>query len=573
MAEIVKNRSYIILLLIIIGGAFFLRVHGINYHSYGDEHYHVYNSLGLASGQLPGNFHRIALFVFYGIYYALGWVIGIFNSPHEFIGTFYSNMHVFYYVGRFFESLLGTASVFFLYVLGRKMFSRTTGLIAALFLAVSPLAVEISQSARGQALCLLLIIASMYFAYPTSDNKIRKHFYLLAGLCFGAAFSIRVYSVIILIPLGYFFFLPETRNNAPAASKLSGALNVLKEVVFSVGPWLLVIGAIFAFSISDPKFYNGIVGYFSRKLALLSVGKSSAVIYIGSEEPNVLWYYLSKGFPQALGSTLYMISAVALFWGMLNYKRRNYLALFLTVVLYVLIMGRGSIGAVRYLFPILPVLLLLVGDMLASASRLTRLSERNQLISCLVVAALLAFPSVQIANNNNRRNRLRSTKDLAQEWIFKNFPPGSRIAVESMGYRGPDLKLTPVIDYWIYNLSEEELKEILAERLKAGQPSFALKYFIENPPHPKFYTDTISAREIVDIEKLKEEGYQYFVICSGTRDMYDTELVREKYPDHYLSRQEFYSWLEGEGSVLKIFEPGNDIPGERLTIYKMQNEY
>jgi len=58
-------------------------------------------------------------------------------------------------------------------------------------------------------------------------------------------------------------------------------------------------------------------------------------------------------------------------------------------------------------------------------------------------------------------------------------PPGIRIAVESMGYLGPDLKLTPVIDYWIYNLNEKELKKLLKQRVKQGHPSVALNILLK----------------------------------------------------------------------------------------------
>ncbi len=122
-----KDRTSFIILIGIIALAYILRVHGINYYSYGDEHFHVYNSLGLATGQLPGNFHRVALFLFYGLFYAIGWVIGIFRNPHDFIGVYFSQMHVFYYVGRFFEVLTGTAGVVLLYLWGKKIFSRTAG--------------------------------------------------------------------------------------------------------------------------------------------------------------------------------------------------------------------------------------------------------------------------------------------------------------------------------------------------------------------------------------------------------------------------------------------------------------
>lgn len=564
-----KIRSHSVLLLLIVGVAFFLRVHGINYHSYGDEHYHVYNSLGLASGQLPGNFHRIALFIFYGVFYALGWVIGIFSSPYEFIGTYFSNMHVFYYAGRFFESLLGTAGVVILYGLGKNIYSQTAGLIAALFLAVSPLAVEISQIARGQALCLSLLIAAMYFIYPARNKPRKLYLSLFSGLCFGAAVSIRAYAAVVLIPLGYFLITASPTGERHSPRKLLGLILGFKRSLLNPTVGLFILGALLTFLFSTSGFYDRGFEFFSRKLALVDVGASTDTVYIGSVKQDALRHYLAVGFPLALGYPLYILSGLALLYGVLRFKRRLDLVFSLTVIFYVLVMGRGMIGAYRYLFPILPILFLLAGDLIVSASGLIGLPKLGRKTACLVIVLLAAVPAAGISVQNNRRNRQKTTMDLSREWIFSNLPPGSRIAVESMGYRGPDLKLTPVIDYWIYNLGEKELAELLGERLKAGQPSIALKYFIDNPPAPKFHTDTIYARQPVDIAKLKEERYQYIVTCSGIRDIYETELTREKYPDLYSSRQDFYSWLESEGTLIREFSPAPATPGEKICIYQI----
>lgn len=82
------------------------------------------------------------------MFYSVWWAGGIFRDAREFIGLYLARMQIFYYAGRFFESLAGAASVPLLYLLGKKMFSPLVGFIAAFFLAVSPVAVEISQKAR-----------------------------------------------------------------------------------------------------------------------------------------------------------------------------------------------------------------------------------------------------------------------------------------------------------------------------------------------------------------------------------------------------------------------------------------
>jgi len=197
-----------------------------------------------------------------------------------------------------------------------------------------------------------------------------------------------------------------------------------------------------------------------------------------------------------------------------------------------------------------------------------RIGILKKILLVLVVFAL-SLQAILGVIGKNRQALKRSTKDLAEEWIFDSFPPGTRIAVESMGYHGPDLKVTPVIDYWIYNLNREELEKLLVERIAAGQPSVALKYFINHPPKEKFYTTTISSREIVDIDALISKGYKYVVITSATRETYASPEVKERYPEFYRARMRYYDWLKKNARPVKIFKPDSNHPGGEIIVYEL----
>lgn len=558
-----RIKTTTIILILITALAFFLRVHGINYYSYGDEAYHVYNSLGLGSGQLPENFHRIALFVFYSLFYAVGWILGIFTTPRAFIGTYFSHQHVFYYAGRLFEALVGTAAVPFLYLLGKRMFSRRTALAAAFFLAVCPAAVEISQIARGQALAMALVIGALYFSCR-SIRKERTIDFILSGLCLGAASSIRVYCAVIFLPVISYLW-PRTGLQSLEQSKRSDGR--IRRLVRHRGLWLILISFSVIFILSNPVRIFNLRTYIENNVAIMSAGEET--VYPGCEQANSWRYYLTEGFPAALSWPLYLLF-IAGGIRVLAMKRRDGIVLALTCLVYLLVMGRGIIAAPRYLFPVIPACLLLAADCIDQFSSKIKAGGRwnNYLLAGLIV--LLCVPAGRTVMESNRRNRLKSTKNLAEDWIFKNIPYGSKIAVERMGYTGPDLKLTPVLDYWIYNLSEGELKELLKERLEQGQPSFALRYFIEHRPEKKYHTRTISIREVVDPRALEQEGYEYVVAIPSAIDIFEDPLVREKYPEHCSARDDFYRWLANNGELLKVFLPGQDTPGDEVRIYRIR---
>ena len=64
---------------------------------------------------------------------------------------------------RSFSALVGVLAVPAIYLLGRRMFSETTGLLAAALLAVNMFHVWFSQDARGYPLAVLLVILSLAF--------------------------------------------------------------------------------------------------------------------------------------------------------------------------------------------------------------------------------------------------------------------------------------------------------------------------------------------------------------------------------------------------------------------------
>lgn len=59
--------------------------------------------------------------------------------------------------------LFGIGTIYVLYITGRRLFGSQTGLLAALFLAVSPMHIQYSRSARMYALLVFLTVLSMYF--------------------------------------------------------------------------------------------------------------------------------------------------------------------------------------------------------------------------------------------------------------------------------------------------------------------------------------------------------------------------------------------------------------------------
>jgi 4-amino-4-deoxy-L-arabinose transferase-like glycosyltransferase len=100
-----------------------------------------------------------------------------------------------------------------LYVIGRELFDRNTGLIAALFYSVfQPWATWNNLSFDGEMLMNLPIIWAWAMAFRHSSSRLRPELFP-AGALLGAAFLLKQPAAIAAVPLGIYLLLPSYRTS------------------------------------------------------------------------------------------------------------------------------------------------------------------------------------------------------------------------------------------------------------------------------------------------------------------------------------------------------------------------
>ncbi len=97
---------------------------------------------------------------------------GDFHPPLYYLGLkFWDSFWGFSEIASRLPSVIfGVAACFMVYLIGKKLFNRQTGLWAAAFLAVNPLAVYYSQEARMYALAMLAVAMAVYFYLAGKRN-------------------------------------------------------------------------------------------------------------------------------------------------------------------------------------------------------------------------------------------------------------------------------------------------------------------------------------------------------------------------------------------------------------------
>jgi 4-amino-4-deoxy-L-arabinose transferase-like glycosyltransferase len=129
------------------------------------------------------------------------------------------------------SALFGTAAVAGLYLLGRNLYDRSTALLAALFLALNPFAIDYSQESRPYAMLLMFGVFASWALVRWSDapgSWSRGVGYLVAAVCL--AYS-HVFGIFLLIAHGaaVLLYVPKLRLRM---------LAVGAGVALAFAPWL-----------------------------------------------------------------------------------------------------------------------------------------------------------------------------------------------------------------------------------------------------------------------------------------------------------------------------------------------
>src|SRR6266853_3293363 len=126
-----------------------------------------------------------------------------------------------------------------LYVIGRELFDRNTGLIAALFYAVfQPWWTWKTLAFDGEMIMNLPIILAWAIAFRRGSSRLRPELFV-AGALLGAAFLLKQPAAIAAVPLGIYLLLPSYR-----ASRGFTPTNSIIQAAILTGGFFAALGLI-----------------------------------------------------------------------------------------------------------------------------------------------------------------------------------------------------------------------------------------------------------------------------------------------------------------------------------------
>jgi hypothetical protein len=322
----------------------------------------------------------------------------------------------FYLLARVTVALVGTVSVWLLYLLGARLFSRAVGLLAGALMAVAFLPVYYGHLALNDAPTLLPLTLSLLGTAGVLRRG-RVVDYLLAGVGLGLASATKYTAVIVILAL---LAAAWTRYRLVESHEK-------REVAVRIG--LAGIAAIGAFLIANPFSVLDFHRFSSDISRQSEYTQMSHASWVGGPRDSGVEYYLWS-FTWGLG----WVPALAALGGAVSVWRVERQVAWLLVPTAVVYLGFLSLQGRyfgRWLLPILPIACLLAASFaLTLIGRGARSAPRlRAAFVALAVLALLLQGIVHSIHSDVVLSRA-DTRGIARNWMISHIPEGARVVVE-----------------------------------------------------------------------------------------------------------------------------------------------
>lgn len=318
-------------------------------------------------------------------------------------------------VSRLFMTVVALISILLLYRTGALLFNRRVGMIAALFLAVTPAHVVWAQRLRPDELSAFFAIVLFYLAVKLYRSADHRHRYLFAaafvtGIAVAFRFPLALFGVPAIVAYGLREWAGSTAWRRYA--KHFGLAFVCVVIGYLVGS---------PQSLSSP--HSLLTG-----MRVQWLFQSGAFPYGVGRGPGIFQYGWTM-MVMAVGHPFYVLAVAGAVAGL---RRRDpgVLLVLSALLPYLLLTFFANWIVVRYLVPLAPFMVLLA----AYVCEKWLFRRPRPVIATLAIGASVLWVTMA-SFAYTRMESGADTRDLAAGWIRKNIPPGSAV-VRVLGYSG-----------------------------------------------------------------------------------------------------------------------------------------
>jgi hypothetical protein len=398
--------------------------YGLPFVYWTDEYHEVMRALELGTGGLnlsrtgKGGFY-ILLFFEYGVYFLALKVLGVISTTQQFAEQFVRDPTSFYIIGRATAALFGALTVASVFLLARRAYGKPAGMLAALFLSVNVLHVDLSHRVGVDIPMAFFATAALYYAVRIAEGGGRRD-YLLAALFAALAMTTKLPGILVVPSL--------LIAHAYRVSRAGGTLN---RWIASKEFWLAVVVFAVVLVSTNPGilFKTDWLTLYSTSTEVMGEDEFEAAMAVETVgRPNLYIYYLGV-IRDSMGWPLLALAALSIGYAARKRRAPDVLLLAYAALTYLAIASTSAefLYYPRYALPITVVLSLLSGR---AFSELTQaVPHQRVFLAGIVAVVLIAWPAGQSIRHSYSLTQT-DTRSLAKEWFDANVPPGRKVLIE-----------------------------------------------------------------------------------------------------------------------------------------------
>ena len=346
-----------------------------------------------------------------------GRLSGNYGSLAEFTKAAYADPGLLFIPARVAMALLGVASIWLTYVVGRRLHGTATGLIAAALLAVNALHIAWSQVIRTDIHASVFMLVVLFLSIRIVENGKWKD-YILAGIVTGFAIATKWPAASIVAAIvGAFAYRCRMQSNwRQESGKLAIAGIATLVGLFLASPFI----------------------FLDWQTVLANVAGEARPIHLG---------HTGGGFASNLASYLRYQVAGSMGWvGLLfvlagvivsgvRAPAARWTVIPATAAFLILICAQNLIWS-RWLLPAMPMFCIFAGVAVVALSNMLarRVGSRAARPILIGAVGLVAIPSVLGAYDQSVE-RSNDTREQVARWAIANIPPGSTIVLEHLALK------------------------------------------------------------------------------------------------------------------------------------------
>jgi hypothetical protein len=472
-------------------------------------------------------FYTYVLALLMGTYIGANLLFGRYESIGQVMQAYFDHPFEYFLLGRLFVAVLGVASIVLIYLLGKRLYSRNVGLVAALFLAVNALHVRNSHFNTVDVPVTILALTFLLLCSGLMKTP-RRRYYIGCATLLSLTVATKFSMGLLVLPFLVAHSLHVTRDH-------------LVRTFFSRNFWIAVVTGLVVFTLACPLFVldfdeslGGVLG--TKKFE--SVGKIGSggglFSYWTGQQAEGFGVFFPNSIPATFGVLLTALCVLGLLVQFYRHRREDLLILSFLIPSYLLFESM-SIKAMRHILPLVPLLMISASLLLIEMNRWLR--SRNARVIPYLFGFIVAVQGIYLSAGYHTALAATDPRAQAYDWVRQHVNPGSTLAVENF-------PPTP-LEEQAYRA--DTTYQIISMDLTRKQPSMA---------------DSL-------IRVLEDRGVSFYISDSFTRAIFSWPETMDRYHRIVRDRNRLFSWVREQAVSNVSFKSTHSKIQPSITIYQL----